>query len=208
MSMPGWPPGRRTGELLGALLVAAGLVLLVAQYARIDLGQYGWPLFVIVPGLALLLIGFLTAGASGLLVPGAIVTATGLVLAVQNTFDLWATWAYAWALIAPGAAGVGIALQGRVRGSPGQVEAGLRTAAIGLGLFVVFGAFFEGVGHVSGLDLGAIGQLVLPLALIVVGLALLAARWFSSRAARPPVEPQPAAPPAPPSPPPAGSGGL
>ena len=50
----GWYEGRQATWLLGVLLVVGGVVLLVAQYARIDLGHYGWPLFVIVPGLALL----------------------------------------------------------------------------------------------------------------------------------------------------------
>jgi hypothetical protein len=203
MDRLGWQPSRRTSAVVGVLLVVAGLVLLAAQYLQIDLGQYGWPLFVIVPGLALILVGLLAAGASGLLVPGAIVTATGLVLAVQNGFNLWATWAYAWALIVPGGAGVGLALQGRVRGSPRQVQAGIRGAWLGLGLFVVLGVFFEGALHVSGLYLGAVGQVVLPVVLIVVGLALLATRALPGRSAGPPVESPPA--PAPPEPPQASS---
>ena len=200
MDRLGWRLSRHASLVFGGLLVVAGILLLVAQYASIDLGRYGWPLYVIVPGLALLLVGLLMRGASGLVVPGAVVTATGLVLTAQNTFNLWATWAYAWALIFPGGAGVGLALQGRVRGSARQVEAGLQGALLGLALFVVLGAFFEGVVHVSGLYLGAVGQVALAVALIVVGLVLLATRARPRRAVGPATEASP-----PPEPPVAGS---
>jgi len=195
-----WRLSRHASLVFGALLVVAGVLILVAQYVHVDLGQYGWPLFVIVPGLALLLIGVLVRGTSGLVVPGAVVTATGLVLAVQNAFNLWATWAYAWSLIFPGAAGVGLALQGRVRGSARQVEAGLQGAVLGLALFVVLGAFFEGVAHVSGLYLGGVGQVVVAVLLIVVGVVLVATRVRPRGALRPAKEPTP------PPEPPVGSG--
>ena len=60
--------------------------------ANLDLGHYGWPIFVLLPGLVLLGVGLAVRDLSGLCIPGAIVTMTGLVLAVQNTFDLYATW--------------------------------------------------------------------------------------------------------------------
>ena len=40
----------------------------------------------------------------------------GLVLWVQETYDAYATWAYAWALVAPTAPGVGTLLYGAVKG--------------------------------------------------------------------------------------------
>ncbi len=205
MDGPGWRPPRYGTTVLGGVLVVGGLLLLAAQYARIDLGHYGWPLLVIVPGLGLLVAGLLVREASGLIVAGTIVTATGLVLAVQNTFDLWATWAYAWALIGPGAVGVGLALQGRIRGSPRLVQVGTQLALLGLGLFVVFGVFFEGAVHLSGLDLGAVGQVALPVALVVVGLLLLATRMLPGRAS-PRGAGSPPAPPPPPQPPPDSGG--
>ena len=201
MDRLGWQPTRGTSLVLGTLLVVAGIALFLSQHIRVDLGQYGWPVFVIAPGLALIAAGLVTAGASRLIVPGAIVTTTGLVLAVQNTFNLWATWAYAWALIAPGAAGLGVALQGRVTGSAGQVQAGLRSALVGLVLFVVLGAFFEGALHLSGLYLGGFGEAALPVALIVLGLVLLATTVTSRRPAGSPGD-APAPPPS--EPPPAG----
>src|SRR5262249_40077666 len=140
-----WRLSRHASLVFGALLVVAGILILVAQYVHVDLGRDGWPFFVSRPRFAPLLIALWVSWTASLVVPGAIVTATGVVLAVQNAFDLWATWAYAWSLIFPGGAGVGLALQGRVRGSARQVEAGQQGALLGLALFVVLGAFFEGV---------------------------------------------------------------
>src|SRR5437016_5170969 len=128
---------RASGSLiLGLLLVLVGAAYLFGQYVprplfAVDLGHYGWPLFVIVPGLALLAVGVTNRSVSGLCIPGAIVTMTGIVLAIQNTFDLFATWAYAWALVAPGGAGLGMFIQGIATGQPGLRAAGLRTMGIG-----------------------------------------------------------------------------
>jgi hypothetical protein len=172
---------RRVGGgslILGLILVALGAVYLLGQFvpqpfANLDLGHYGWPLFVILPGLVLLVVGLTVRDLSGLCIPGAIVTMTGIVLAIQNTFDLYATWAYAWALVAPGGVGLGLFLQGLVRQQPGLREAGLRTMGIGLAIFVIGAAFFEGVVHVSGREFGSVGQLLLPLLLIGAGAWLL-----------------------------------
>jgi hypothetical protein len=165
------------GAWIGALLIIAGALFLVGEYAqtvyRINPWEYGWPLFVIVPGLVLLAVGASYRGATGLVIPGCIVITTGLILAIQNATGLWATWAYAWALVAPGAAGVGVAIQGLLRRSPSETAAGLRTAAIGLALFIGFGIFFEGFIHLSGFDFGAAGKIIPPAVLIALGIALL-----------------------------------
>ncbi len=179
---------RRAGGslILGVLLVLVGAAYLVAQFVprpfvELDLGHYGWPLFVILPGLVLLAVGVTNRAVSGLCIPGAIVTVAGVVLAVQNTFDLFATWAYAWALVAPGGVGLGLFLQGITTGQPALRAAGLRTMGIGAAIFLIGAAFFEGVIHVSGKELGFIGQLLLPLLLIVVGAWLLVRRALPAR---------------------------
>ena len=171
---------------LGAILVLVGAAYLATQYLprpvlEVDLGHYGWPVFVIVPGLVLLGFGLAAKGLSGLTVPGSIVTIVGLVLAVQNTFDLFATWAYAWALVAPGGVGLGLWLQGVVTRRPAQRAAGLRTMGLGLALFLVGAAFFEGVVHVSGREFGIVGQVLLPALLIAAGVWLLVRRAFPLR---------------------------
>lgn len=172
--------------LLGVLLVFVGVVYLAARYlprpvADLDIGHYGWPVFVLVPGIVLLGFGLAVRELSGLCIPGAVITMTGLVLAVQNTFDLWATWAYAWALVAPGGVGLGLWLQGLAARQPGLRRAGLRAMAVGLLLFLVGAAFFEGVAHLSGREFGIIGQLLVPALLIAAGVWLLVRRALPLR---------------------------
>ena len=166
------------GLVLGAFLIVAGFAYLLAQYARFDIGQYGWPIFVILPGLALMLIAVMTRSAVGLAVPGAVVTVVGLILAVQNAFGLWAAWSYAWTLVFPGAIGLGTAVMGAARHDPRQVESGIKAALTGVAMFAIFGLFFEGILHVSGVTVGSTVGLVLPVLVIGVGLALLFASVF------------------------------
>jgi hypothetical protein len=78
----------------------------------------------------------------------------GLVLAVQNATDLYATWAYAWALVAPGGVGVGLVAYGFLSGQREVLRAGLPILGVGVALFLGFGLFFEGV---SGSGRTAIG---------------------------------------------------
>jgi hypothetical protein len=177
---------RDAGIVLGVVLVILGLIFLAGQMLPgLDLGHYAWPLFILVPGVVVLGAGLAWRDASWLVIPGSIVTVTGLVLAVQNATGLWASWAYAWALIAPGAVGVGIALQGLVRGSRGEVREGLRVAGIGLVIFLVGLGFFEGVLQISGETLGSGSRLILPALLILAGLGLLVRNLNRGRAARP-----------------------
>ena len=67
---PTRPRGGGSSLALGVVLVVVGLFALGVVLFGIDLTQYGWPLFVIVPGLTLLVVGFLGGGA-GASVPGA-----------------------------------------------------------------------------------------------------------------------------------------
>ncbi len=181
--------GRGTRRLDGATVFGAGLVLLgvlalVVEYVPIpglDLGHYGWPFLVVIAGLLFIAFAVTVAGASGLAVPGAIILMVGAVLAVQDLFDAFETWAYAWALVAPGGVGIGIALQGWIRRSRTEIRAGLRVLWAGVLLFVVFGIFFEGVIHLSHWDLGIYGRLLLPALLILLGVWLLVRRLLPAR---------------------------
>jgi hypothetical protein len=173
--------------VLGVILVLIGIAYLALEFIprrflEIDIAHYGWPLFVIVPGLVLIGVGMTMGGLAGLCIPGAIVTMTGIVLLVQNAFDIFATWSYAWALVAPGGVGLGMWLQGVVSGSPSLRAAGSRTMGGGLILFMLGAVFFEGVIHVSGRDFGFIGRVLLPLLLIVAGIVLLVRRTMPTGA--------------------------
>lgn len=151
-----------------------GVLFLAERLFDIDLGHYGWPLFVIVPGVLLFLASLAAPPRQGvgLAVAGAITIVVGLILAVQNAADLWATWAYVWPLVAPGGSGLGMALYGLIRGQPDFVGLGVRQVGAGLGLFVAFGLFFEGVIGLSG-DPFLVGSDYLPIALIGIGVLFL-----------------------------------
>ena len=142
----------RGGVVLGIVLIALGGLFLVDRVVGIDLARDGWPLFVIVPGVLLFAWGLVTTGreGAGLAVAGGITTVVGLILAVQNATGLWATWAYAWALVGPGGTGIGLIAYGVTHRDQGMVSNGLRSLGAGLGLFVAFGLFFEGVIGLSG----------------------------------------------------------
>jgi len=68
--------------MLGGLLVLIGVILLVGQFVHLDLGRYGWPFFIIVPGFALLVGALAGRGVigEGPAIAGSIVAVTGLFL--------------------------------------------------------------------------------------------------------------------------------
>lgn len=179
------PTNRRSpsdaGVVWGILFVLAGIFFLILRSAPTEVGQFGWPFFILVPGLVLLFIGATVKGVSGLVVPGSVASVVALILAVQNTFDLWASWAYAWALVAPGAFGLGAALMGMVNHDRKQTEDGMRAMLVGIAMFCVFGVFFEGILHISGLNFSAPFDIVLPVFLMAIGAALLAFRLIRPR---------------------------
>lgn len=143
---------QRTTIAIGVLLIVVGAAFLVGRQLGIDWGDVGWPLFIIVPGLVLFVLALGVGGraGSGFAVPAGIVTMTGVVLAVQNATGLWETWAYAWALVAPGGVGIGLLLYGLFTRQPDIATGGGWALLVGLGLFLGFGFFFESVVGLSG----------------------------------------------------------
>src|SRR5258708_21996462 len=114
------------------VLVGLGILFLVQQTLGFDIGHFGWPVFVLLPGLAFLAAYALgPRGTAGMAVPGCVLTTIGLILAIQNTFNLWATWAYAWALIVA-AVRVGLTLQSQRLGQPKAARAGIYMFEFGL----------------------------------------------------------------------------
>lgn len=175
------PSDGRAGVIAGAVLIGLGILFLLDRLVDVDLGAAGWPLFVIVPGVAVLAWGVSMPGREGvgLAVGGGITTVVGLILAVQNATDLWATWAYAWALVGPGGTGIGLLAHGIVHGDGGQRSAGLRSIASGLGLFAAFGLFFEGLIGLSGppfLSTDAGPLILIAVGVVVVAIALVRGR--------------------------------
>jgi hypothetical protein len=170
------PANNQAATVGGIVLVGLGVVFLAQQAVGFDIGHYGWPIFVLLPGLALLAafaIG--PRGAAGLAVPGCVLTTIGLILAVQNTFNLWASWAYAWGLIVA-AVGLGLTLQGERFGQPRVVRTGIGLLEGGLLGFIVFATFFELVLDISHLGIGILRGTLGPAILILAGLYLLLRR--------------------------------
>lgn len=167
------------GPIAGALLVLLGAVVLLVQYLphslpMPDLGPYGWPLLVVAPGLLLMAAGLTRRSVAVLSIPGSIVATTGLLLLVQNTFGLFATWAYAWTLVAVVAPGIGLLLMGRVAERPRLRAAGGRLIAVGGALFAAGAVFFEGILRLSGFDFGSVFGTPLAALLIAAGIVLVA----------------------------------
>ena len=202
--------GGRGGTLaVGVLLVLLGLFFLASEQLSFDFDRYGWPVYIIVPGLFLLVVGLAIPheGGLGAAIPGGIITTVGLVLALQRATDTYASWAYAWALVAPGSVGVTLALFGLLHRRWDLLDAGLRSAATGLGLFIVFGLIFEYAIGIDGAHSNAGLHAALPV--MAVGLGIVIVIWnllpeglrSRRRAApepwRPAESPEPPAPPTP-----------
>jgi hypothetical protein len=166
------PRGGGSSAALGVVLVVVGIFALGVVVLGVDLTQYGWPLFVIVPGLTLLVVGFVGGGA-GASVPGGIVTMLGLVLAYQSSTGDWASWAFAWALIAPGGIGLGLYLQALRDRDPVLLRRGRTLIFLSLLIFMIGFVFFESILGISGVDYGIFGKGALPALLIVIGVILL-----------------------------------
>ncbi len=184
MTAPPPPAHHRggAGVAVGVVLVVVGAFYLFVQLFAIDLSSYGWPLFVIIPGLTLLIVGFVSLG-TGAAIPGGILTMVGIVLAVQNSTGSWASWAYAWALVAPGGVGVGLFLQGLRERETGLIKQGRNLMFIAAMIFLVGFVFFESVLDISGMNDQPVVKAALPALFIVIGVILLGRSIRNSRRA-------------------------
>lgn len=142
---------KQSSIIIGAILILVGIFLLAAQFfpgltANLNISQQ-WPLIVVAVGALLLLSAFL--GTPPLAIPGSIVTGIGGVLYVQNLTGAWASWAYVWALI-PGFVGIGLLIAGTLGHERGtSLREGGRLILISGVMFLIFGAFFNGLGGIG-----------------------------------------------------------
>lgn len=175
-----------------SVIVGGGLILLGVLYLGlqllgrvlgIHLGSVLWPFWIVVPGVILYVwgLGIGHKGGQGLAIAGSLVTMVGLILFFQALTGLWATWAYAWALIAPTSIGLGLMLYGVLKGQPDVLHSGARLAAIGLAVFFGFAIFFELIIGLSGFGLGRAARVVLPLLIVGAGVAVLVVGLLASR---------------------------
>jgi hypothetical protein len=137
----------RTQLVLGLILIlVAGW--LIATRINPDLAKilalpaFVWPMWVILAGLVLLVIGLLV-GAPGMAVPACIVAGIGGILYYQNATGRWESWSYMWTLI-PGFVGIGSILAGLLGDNlKKSVRDGLNTLMVSVILFAIFGTFFK-----------------------------------------------------------------
>lgn len=167
----------RSSIVIGAILLAIGVLTLVGQIVGPRWGGDLWPFIVIGLGAAFF-VGMVVGGRTlgPLAVPGSIITGIGLILLVQNTFGLWETWSYSWALIIC-AVGVGLFIYGAWSNLPELRSSGLKVMEVGLILFVIFGLIFEAIFSISGVNI-PINGLFWPVLLIVLGLGMLIVRSY------------------------------
>jgi hypothetical protein len=171
---------------LGAGLILLGILFLISRYVSFafdfNIGHYAWPFFIIIPGLLLFMASFVFERQAGLTLAifGGMVTAAGGLLFFQNVFDLYASWAYAWALVAPTSMGVAKLIYGALRGLGDEVKSGLRLSGIGFAIFVIGGFFFELVIGINGFNLG-LSWFCWPALLIGLGVILLISNLLPRR---------------------------
>jgi hypothetical protein len=165
--------------VVGALLVFAGLGWFVVRELRIDpfstIADVDWPFFVIIPGVILLVSSLIPTPphGTGFAIAGSIVTTVGAVLLYQNATAHWESWAYAWALVGPGAAGLGMLAYGLIFGQRDLVPVGARLVVIAAGIFLAGYWYFETI-FATGRTPFDLGQWW-PAFVVVVGLAILVA---------------------------------
>jgi hypothetical protein len=157
----------RTQLVLGVILIlVAGWLIATRTNPRlaemIQLPPFAWPMWVMLSGAGLLVIGLLT-GAPGMAVPACIVAGIGGILYYQNATENWASWAYMWTLI-PGFVGVGSILSGLLGESlRPSIRQGLNALATSVVLFAIFGTFF-GAWTIFG-----VYSTYVPIALLFLG---------------------------------------
>ena len=158
--------------VVGAILVVAGVVFLIGQAVDIRWGGEVWPFYVIGGGVILAALGLSQPANSGVTVAGCIVAVVGALLFYQEWADHYESWAYAWALVAPGGSGLGMLFHGARHGNPKMAREGFWQILTALGIFVVGLVFFEGIIGLSG-DRWNLPQWVLPAVIIGVGVLIL-----------------------------------
>ncbi|MCB0075936.1 MAG: hypothetical protein KDD73_00850 [Anaerolineales bacterium] len=165
---------RQGANVLGALSLAIGLLFLLGEMLNLRLSADFWPLFIVVPALALFGVTLFLDEAIGtaLAIVSAITTVAGLILWVQALSGYGSTWPYTWTLLFPTAIGVGLLAYGIGKKRAELRYAGWGLVKFGLALFLLFAVFFEFILGLGGFNL----KFGWPLLLLSLGLLFFTLR--------------------------------
>lgn len=173
------PAGKQSDShgpmMMGAALLLLGIVLLVGELLHFSFGSIMWTFIFIIPGAVL----FLSANSSkdshaeGLAILGSMMMTLGIIFLGQILLNMWASWAYAWTLLAPTSIGVAQVVFGKQHDREGLVKNGNRLIEIGLTMFFFFFVFFEILLNISGKNLIPGNLPAFPTALIVLGIFVI-----------------------------------
>lgn len=87
----------KRNELIGALLISLGLILLLAKIGFINIGWGAiWPLFILIPGLILEISFLFNREIPGVLVPGGILSIIGATFLLCALFNRWNWMGFLW----------------------------------------------------------------------------------------------------------------
>ncbi len=161
--------------MFGVCLLLVGIVLLVGELFNFPFSSVMWTFIFIIPGGIL----FLSANSSqdshaeGLAILGSMMMALGFIFLLQSALNMWASWAYAWTLLAPTSIGIAQVIFGRQHDRDALVKNGNRLIEIGLTMFFIFFVFFELLLNISGKNLIPAGLPTFPITLVVLGLFIV-----------------------------------
>lgn len=173
----------RGALILGGGMLVMGFILLLGRLLHIPFGDFIWPFIFIVPGVLVFATALSTESSSGegLSILGGILTMLGFLFLAQSITNLWASWAYAWTLVAPTSIGLSQMVYGMRKNRDAIVQSGRKLANLGMGMFVIGFVFFELILGISGFGLARFGLPVFPMMLIFAGLVVLVNSFLRNR---------------------------
>ncbi len=170
----------RGALMLGGTLLIVGVIWFVGQLLNISFGQYTWPFIFIVPGIMVFISAMNMEFGSGdaLSILSGILTMLGLMFLVMTITGFWASWAYAWSLLAPTSIGISQLVFGTVKKRAALVNSGTQLIKVGLTIFAVGFIFFELIIGLNGFNLERFGLPTIPIVLIGLGVIILVHTLF------------------------------
>jgi hypothetical protein len=117
----------------------------------------------------------------GFAILGAMMTTLGMLFFLQSVFNMWASWAYAWSLLAPTSIGAAQVIYGMRKNRDNLMENGKKLMQVGLTMFVIFFIFFEIILRISGINFIPFGLPAIPVGLILLGFVIVLRAFFNRK---------------------------